>query len=306
MTVRSRAGAAILSKGMRKRNNVSRSDTVWAGVLLLPLLIGLGLVYFSAFYGLRMSFTEWDIVRPAQWIGLENYRTLMNDDLFWISIRNTAKLTLLIVPAKIILGILIALMINQPLKGISFFRLLFFFPAACSVVAIALLWSFLYDSTGLLNTLLGYLGVPKVYWLDPENAMNSVGIMNIWSGMGYIALLFLAGLQNIPNDYYEASRVDGANTFQQFWKITLPLLTPTTFFVLVTLMISSLQTFGEVFILEGRLNSTLTLVQHIYNEAFARFHMGYASALAYVLVITIFIITMINLRLQKLWVSYDL
>jgi multiple sugar transport system permease protein len=274
--------------------------------MLVPLMIGLGLVYFSALYGLRMSFTRWDIVRPPEWIGLENYRAVLQDELFWISVRNTARLTLLIVPLKIILGLGIALMINQPLRGITFFKLVYFFPAACSVVAIALLWGYLYDPTGLLNSMFGYLGLPKVYWLDPENAMNSIGIMNVWSGMGYIALLFLAGLQNIPTEYYEASRVDGANRLQQFWKITLPLLTPTTFFVLVILMIGALQTFGEVFILQGRLNSTRTIVQHIYNEAFARFNMGYASALAYILVVTIFIITFINLRLQKRWVNYDL
>ncbi|MCQ6558803.1 carbohydrate ABC transporter permease [Paenibacillus mendelii] len=281
-------------------------DAAWAFLLLIPLFIGILLIYSSTIFGFVMSFTNWDIVRKAEWVGIENYRTLAEDELVWKAMRNTLYFLIIAIPAKLIIGLALAVLLNQKLKGVNFFRLTYFFPTACSVVAIALVWGYLYGVDGFLNTLLQGLGLSKVYWMDEHNAMNSIAIMSLWGGVGYIALLFLAGLQNVPPEYYEASRVDGANRFQQFRMITLPLLTPTTFFILITQMITVFQMFGENYLMPGPLNSTLSIVQYIFTEAFQGFRMGYASALSYILILIIFIITIVQFKLQKKWVNYDL
>jgi len=281
-------------------------DYVWAFLLLIPLLIGIALIYFSSIFGLIVSFTNWDIVQKAEWVGLQNYQDVAADEKVWKSLGNTLLFIVYSVPAKIILGLALAMLLNLKLKGVNFFKLLYFFPTACSIIAVALVWGYLYDSNGLLNNFLNDLGLSKVYWLDEYHAMGSVAIMSIWGGVGYNALLFLAGLQNIPIEYYEAGRVDGATRFQQFRLITIPLLTPTMFFVIVTLMIGSFQMFGEVYIIHGPLDSTLTIVPYIFSEAFQGFRMGYASALSYLLIVIILLITLLQLKLQKKWVNYDL
>jgi multiple sugar transport system permease protein len=282
------------------------SDAKWALLLLFPSLVGIGLVYFSAVFGLAMSFTSWDIVQTPKWTGTANYVTLFEDDLIWKAMSNTLVFLIITIPAKLIIGLLIAVLLNQKLRGINFFRLTYFFPTACSVVAIAFVWGYLYGTQGFLNKLLESIGLSKVYWMDADHALGSIAIMTLWGSMGYIALLFLAGLQNIPVEYYEASRVDGASKFQQMINITLPLITPTTFFIAITQIIGAFQIFGEVYLLSGPLNSTLMIVQYIFNEAFQGFRMGYASAISYLLIIIIFIITVIQLKLQKRWVNYDL
>jgi len=294
---------ASLTIGWKKRRYV---ETGWALLMLFPLLVGIALIYFSTLFGFAMSFTEWDIVRPAQWISLENYRAMADDELVWKALRNTLLFISVSIPAKLIIGLGLAILLNRGLRGISFFRLVFFFPTACSVVAVALVWGYLYGTDGYLNILLQGIGLGKVYWLDEHNAMSSIALMSLWTGMGYIALLFLAGLQNIPGEYYEATEVDGASKFRRFWHITLPLLTPTTFFILVTQLIAAFQMFGEVYLISGPLNSTLSVVQYIFNEAFQGFRMGYASALSYMLILIIFAITVLQLIFQKKWVNYDL
>lgn len=296
---------ADVIKSAKKKRRMS-PDALWAFILLIPLFVGIGLVYYSALFGFTMSFTSWDIVRKAEWIGISNYRTLIEDDLVWKAMSNTLIFLVITIPAKIILGFLLAVLLNQKLRGIQFFRLTYFFPTACSVVAIALVWGYMYGADGFLNQMLQGLGLSKVYWMDENHAMSSIAIMTLWVGMGYIALLFLAGLQNVPTDYYEASRVDGASKFQQMWKITIPLVTPTTFFILVTQIITAFQMFGEVYLLSGPANSTLTIVQYIFKEAFQGFRMGYASALSYILIVVILIVTVIQLKVQKRWVHYDL
>jgi len=294
------AGSSI---GRKKRKS---AEAGWAMLMLVPLLVGIALIYFSTLFGFAMSFTEWDIVRPAQWVGLDNYQAMADDALVWKALRNTLLFISLSIPAKMIIGLGLAALLNRGLKGIAFFRLVFFFPTACSVVAIALVWGYLYGTDGFLNKLLLDAGLGKVYWLDEHHAMGSIAFMSLWTGMGYIALLFLAGLQNIPGEYYEATEVDGASKFRKFWHITLPLLTPTTFFVLVTQLIAAFQMFGEVYLISGPLNSTLSVVQYIFNEAFQGFRMGYASALSYFLILIIFAITVVQLAFQKKWVNYDL
>lgn len=304
-TSRQPALADVRSHPGRLRR-LRHSEQMWAIVFLIPLAIGLGLVYFSAVYGLAMGFTDWNVIGTPRWAGLANYAAILQDQRFWTAMQNTLWLVLITVPLKMIIGLGLAMLLNHRVRGVSVFRLAFFFPFTCSVVAIALLWGYLYDPDGLLNTVLAFFGMNKVYWMSAQNALGSVSAVLVWEGMGYVALLFLAGLQNIPQEYYDAARVDGANRLQQVRHVTLPLLSPTTFFVLVIIFIGAFQTFGEVYVLKGPQDSTLTIVQYIYENAFSDFDMGYAAALSYILIVIIFIVTVIQLRLQKRWVHYDL
>ncbi len=278
----------------------------WLPLLLLPIMLGLGLVYFSAFQGLALGFTDWNLISPANWVGLRNFSAILNDARFWLSLRNTFTIVVLTVPAKVVLGLGLAVLLNRVVRGSSFFRLALFFPTSCSVVAVAFLWTYLYDVDGLFNKILTWLGMPTIEWMSPGRALWSVSTMIVWGSIGYVSLLFLAGLQSIPQEYYDASTVDGASGWQQFRFITFPLLTPTTFFVIITSMIGALQTFGEVYVLSGPMDSTLTIMGYIYERAFTSFDMGYAAALSGFLIVIILIVTVLQLRLQRRWVTYEL
>lgn len=277
----------------------------WLPILLLPITIGLGLVYFSAFQGLALGFTDWNLISPASWVGLQNFNQIVQDPRFWLSLRNTFTIVILTVPAKVVLGLGLAVLLNRVVRGSSFFRLALFFPTSCSVVAVAFLWTYLYDVDGLFNKVLAGLGMEPVEWMAPGRALWSVSTMIVWGSIGYVSLLFLAGLQSIPQEYYDASTVDGASPWQQFLHITFPLLTPSTFFVIITSMIGALQTFGEVYVLKGPMDSTLTIMGYIYERAFTSFDMGYAAAMSGFLIVIILIVTVLQLRLQKRWVTYD-
>lgn len=283
-----------------------RNDSLWALLLLLPLLIGLSLVYYAILFSFGISFADWDIVRSPSLTGTKNYEALLSDPKLITAFKNTIVFIVFTIPLKMVFGLLFALLLNLKLRGRNFFKLSYFFPYACSIVAVALLWGHFFNPNGLINQLLAMIGGPRIYWLVGDLSIVSVGIMSIWATLGYTALLYLAGLQNIPPDYYEASRIDGANTHRQFWLITLPLLSPTTFFIFILLLITSFQVFGEVYIINSQpFDATLTIVQYIFVNAFEQFKMGYASALAYVLVVIILAITIIQLVLQKKWVHYD-
>jgi len=277
----------------------------WLPVLLLPIIIGLGLVYYSAVQGLALGFTDWNLISPASWVGAENFAAILNDPRFWLSMRNTFIIVALTIPTKLVLGLGLAIVLQRIVGGSSFFRLALFFPTSCSVVAVAFLWTYLYDADGLFNKTLIAVGMDPVEWMSPGRALLSISTMIVWGSVGYVTLLFVAGLQSIPQEYYDASVVDGANSWQQFRHITLPLLTPTTFFVVVTAMITAFQTFGEVYVLSGPMDSTLTIMAYIYERAFTSFEMGYAAALAGFLIVIILIVTVFQLRLQRRWVNYD-
>ncbi len=290
----------------RPRSRVTPGAGRWLPVLLIPLIIGLGLVYFAAIEGLALGFTDWNLISPASFIGLDNYRDILDDPRFWTATKNTVVIVLLTVPGKIAVGFVLALALNKIRRFSSFFRLALFFPVSCSVVAVAFIWTYLYDADGVFNRIRAATGRPQVNWLEPGLALWSVSAMIIWAGVGYVALLFVAGLQSIPLEYYDAATVDGANRRQQLRHITLPLLTPTTFFVLITAMIAAMQTFGEVYVLTGPVDSTLTIMSYIYERAFTGFEMGYAAALSAFLIAAILLVTVVQLRLQRRWVTYEL
>ncbi len=286
------------------------SDAVAGYVLLLPTI--LGLLFFSlgpVIASALLSLTRWDGLSPPVWTGIDNYRLLFTDPLFWTALHNTLYYTVGSVVPSIILALLLALAVNQKIKGVVFFRTLYFLPVISPPVAIAILWGWLYNAQyGLIDAILNRLGISPLQWLsDPSTAMISIMIMSIWSGLGYNMVLFLAGLQGIPEELYEAARMDGANRWVLFRHLTVPLLSPTTFFILILSMIGSFQLFDYVYIMTngGPMYSTMSIVLYIYQMAFQNFKMGYASSLAYVLFVIIAVVTFVQFRLQRRWVHYE-
>lgn len=262
--------------------------------LLIFLLIPVGFSFF-------LSFRDWDQPKfqDAPYIGLDNYDFLMGDKRFWHAMGNTAYYTALSVPLGMALSLAVAAILNQKLRGVNLFRILFFIPVISSWVAVSIIWVTLLDpNVGIVNYLLKLVGLPSVNWLgDPRSAMPSLVLISIWKGLGFQMIIWLSGLQAIPQELYEAASIDGANRWQSFWGITLPLLTPTTLFLAVTGVIGSFQVFAPVYVISkgGPLGSTDVAMFHIYQRAFQNFDFGYASAQSWVLFAVIFIATLIQL-----------
>lgn len=302
-------GLTLNDVKLKQKINYNKQDKRWALFFLSPYIIGLLLFWLGPIIAsFLISFTDWELVGKPIWIGLENYKQLMHDELFIKSLVNTAYYTVISVPLSMSLSLLLAIAMNQKLKGIVFFRTAFFMPHISSMVAVALLWSWIYNSQyGLLNYFLGLFGIPPQNWLgDPKLAMPALIVMSVWKGLGYNMMIWLAALQGIPEDLYEAARIDGASKWQQFKNITVPLLSPTTFLLLILGFIGSFQVFEQSYVMTkgGPAYATLTMVLYIYSNAFEWLKMGYASAMAYILAIIIFILTLIQLKFQKKWVHY--
>ena len=272
------------------------------GFLLFSLLpVGATLV---------ISLLNWDLIRDPEFVGFQNYTTLLTKDpIFREVLFNTAYFVIGVVPASIIISLMLALVMNNGLKGISLFRAIFFIPVITSSVAVAMLWRWLYNTDyGLINVGLDALGLPYIPWLTSTDwAMPAVIIMAVWKSLGYNMVIYLAGLQGISPTLYEAAALDGAGGWARFRDITLPLLGPTTFFILVISVINSFQVFDLTFILTqgGPGIATTTIVMYIYDQGFRYFQMGYAAAIAWVLFIIIFLITLAQMQYQKRWVHYD-
>jgi multiple sugar transport system permease protein len=286
-----------------------QDDAFWGYLFIAPQVIGLlAFVLFPVGYSLYLCFATWDFIDTPQWAGLANFRAVFADDVFWTSVRNTFSLVLGIVPLTMGCALVLALLTNRPLRGLGFYKAAFFLPMVTASVAIAMVWYWLYaPDFGLINTGLSYLGITGPGWLaDPAWAKPAVIIMATWQGVGYFYLLFLAGLKNVPREFYEAAALDGANRLNQFRYITLPLLSPTTFFILTTMLISTFGIFNEVFILTrgGPVYATHTMVMYIYNQAFQFFKMGEAAVASWVLFVILFIVTLIQLRFARRWVHY--
>jgi multiple sugar transport system permease protein len=289
-----------------------RQEALVGYLFILPWLIGfvvffLGPIIASAI----LSMTEWNIVGAPEWIGLQNYRTIFtNDARFLKSVQVTLTYSALYLPLEVACGIGLAVLMNQKLKGIGIFRTLFYMPSVVPQVAAALVWVWMLNARyGVVNTVISWFGAEGPNWLgSPQYVLPSLIIIALW-GVGGTAIIYLAGLQNIPETYYEAAIVDGANAFQRFTRITLPLLSPTIFFQLVLGLIGVFQTFTPAFIAAGGtggpLQSGLFYMLYIYNRGFVTLRMGYASALAWILTIFILIVTVIVLRSSSYWVHYE-
>ncbi|WP_094550458.1 carbohydrate ABC transporter permease [Petroclostridium xylanilyticum] len=285
------------------------SDSAWAVVLLLPNFLGfLTFVFLPVIAAFVLSFAQWDLINPIKWVGFGNYIELFKDEVFIKVFWNTIYFSVGTVPVGIALSLLLAIALDQNIMGIKFYRAAYFLPVISSMVAVAVVWQWIYNPEyGLLNFLLSVIGIKGPSWLSSTTwAMPAIMITNIWKGLGFNMLLFLAGLQGISESYYEAADMDGASWFAKFRHITIPLLSPTTFFVTVMSIINSFQVFDSVFLMTkgGPNRSTSVLVHYLYQNAFQYFRMGYASAIAYVLFFLVLFFTLIQLWRQKSWVVY--
>jgi ABC-type sugar transport system permease subunit len=286
-----------------------RRDYLTFLAFIAPNFILFGVFTFWPFvYSFVLSLTKWNMIGTAKFVQLENYEKMLNDPVFWLVLKNTVFLALGVVIVKLILALALALLLNQRLAGRSLYRAIVFSPTFTTSVAVAMVWTWIFDPFyGVLRVPLSWFGLPSPEWLSDVNwSLPAIIIVSIWSGLGYDMVIFLAGLQGVPREYYEAARVDGASNWQVFRSITFPLLSPTTFFLTITAIISAFKTFDIVSVMTGGgpLNSSNVYIHYVYQNAFKWFKMGYASALAVVFFIMILIITLIQFRISRRWVYY--
>jgi multiple sugar transport system permease protein len=296
----------------RRRHTLARREAVAGYLFLLPNMIGF--VIFTALAVVAsaiISLTTWDLLSSPEFVGFDNYIELFtNDPLFRTVLLNTLYFTAVSVPASTVIALILALVFNTGLRAIPLFRTAYFLPVITATVVVALIWRWFYNPDfGILNYVLWEIGVdaPPNWLASRRWAMPAVIILSVWKQVGYNMVIFLAGLQAIPSTLYEAATTDGANRWQRFRHITLPLLTPTTFFVLVITIIGSLQVFDAVLVLTdgGPANATRTVVYHIWEEAFVFLEMGYASAVAWILFFMVFLVTVLQWKIQGRWVHYE-
>jgi multiple sugar transport system permease protein len=285
-------------------------QTLTAILFLLPNIVGfLAFTAIPVGAAFLLAFYDWDLLLAPSFAGLENFSQLLSDPVFRAAFINTAYFTVATVPLSVALGLFAALLVNQALRGIVLFRSIFLLPYVTVTVALSLVWKWLYlPDVGLVNSVLAFVGIDGPAWLtSPTWAMPALILMSVWKGFGYNMVIFLAGLQTIPEHLYEAAKIDGATGWRRFLHITLPLLSPTTFFVVVISIINSFQVFDQALIMTngGPGTSTTTLVLLIYQEGFQSFNMGYASAIALTLFAVVFIFTVIQFLLQRRWVNYE-
>ena len=292
-------------------SSIKAQEAKWGYIFLLPWLVGLvlfilGPILASAY----LSFTEYEIINSPKFIGLGNYTKAFTDDaLFWPSMGRTFLYALAVVPLGLLGSLFLALLLNQGLRGSNLFRTIFFLPSLTPAVALALLWTWLFHpSVGPINVILGFVGIEGPGWLTSKDwALSALTIISLWAIVGGNAMLiFLAGLQGVPKEFYEAAEIDGAGAWAKFRAVTLPLITPTLFFNLVLGIIGALKVFTLAFVatLGGPSYSTWFYALHIYRQAFEYFRMGYGSALAWIFVVILLVFTLIQLRLSDRWVYY--
>lgn len=284
--------------------------TLTAYSFILPNFIGfLIFTFIPIVISIGLSFMEWDTANPAKFVGLKNFKRLLSDETFRISFGNTIYYTVATVPLTLVCALLLAILLNKGIKGVKVYRAVFFLPYITSIVAVAVVWNMLLHPTmGPVNEFLKWIGIqnPPGWTASTEWALPAVIITSIWRSVGYYMVIYLAGLQGIPGELYEAATVDGANWWHKFKSITLPMLTPTTFFVMVMLTINSFKVFDLILVMTGGGpgRATNVLVYQIYNEAFINFKFGYSSAIAMVLFGLVLGITIIQFKLEEKWVNY--
>ena len=286
-------------------------ETLWAIFFISPWVIGLlaftlGPMIASFYY----SFNEYNILTPPQWLGFQNYIKLFNDSLFWQSWKVTLSFALFALPLNLVIGYLLAVLLNQKVPGLNMWRTIYYLPAVISGVAVAVLWSRLFNpNLGWINYALGLIGIKGPAWLQsPDWAIPALIIMNLWS-VGGTMIIYLSGLQGVPTTLYEAARVDGANRVQSFFHITLPMTSPVIFFNLVMGLISTFQYFTVAYTTSGGTGgparSTLFYNLYLYQNAFTYFEMGYASAMAWVLFFIVLLLTLLVFKSSAAWVFYE-
>ncbi len=294
------------AKKISNKNRVkARKNGISALFFISPtLVIFLTFIIFPVFFSFYLSFHQWNMFSTEQsYVGLENYVRLFGESEFWEVLKNTLIYTIGTVPLNMALSLWVAYVLNRKIIGKKFLRTAFFAPVIISPVAAAVIWRWMYDPNfGLINYFLSFFGIKGPNWLnEPNSAMFALILMAVWKTFGINMVLFSAGLQGIPENYYEAADIDGAGRWSKFWRITIPLLSPTTFFIMVMSIIGSFQVFDIVYVLTsgGPLGSTKVLVFYLYEHAFKFFEMGYASAVAYVLFTILIILTLLQVKYMR-------
>lgn len=301
-----------MSKQSNRRQKIRfyRREGMSAIFFLSPTMLVFSVfILFPVLFSFYLSFHSWNMFSSERtFVGLENYHHMITNPEFWQVLKNTAIYTFATVPLSIALALAVAFFLNKKIIGKKLLRTAYFTPVIVSAVAAAVIWRWIYDpSFGLLNYALGFIGIAPINWInDATAAMAALIIMGVWKSLGFNMVLYLAGLQGIPEHYYEAADIDGAGGWLKFWRITVPLLGPTTFFITVMSVITSFQVFDIVYVLThgGPMGATKVLVFYLYEHAFKFFNMGYASAAAYVLFAIIFIFTLLQIRYGRSKVHY--
>jgi multiple sugar transport system permease protein len=281
-------------------------EAIWGYAFITPnFLIILVFTFLPVFFSLYMSMTDWNILSKPNFIGFENYTRILSDPVARQTFFNTFYFTCLSVPINVILTLFLASLMNQKIRHISFFRTAFYLPVISASVAVSLMFMWLMANNGLINQFISVLGLAPVRWLtDPKIALNSVIGVTIWKGLGLNMIIFLAALQDVPHELIEAASIDGANRFQQFIRITIPMISPVIFFVTITSIIGSFQSFDLVYNMThgGPGHATTLIGYYIWKQAFDYLNMGYGAALAYVVFVVILVFTIIQWILRKRWV----
>lgn len=292
-----------------KMTAAAKNEARWAWAFVLPTILGLIILnFYPAIDTVIQSFQKTgDFGMGNKWVGLENYKNVLSAGETWQSLLNTVKYAIIEVPFGVCIALVLAVFLNKKLKGTSTFRTIFFLPMVCAPAAVAMVWKWLYNQQfGLLNNLFK----TNIAWIsDPNLAWISIGVIGVWSVIGYNMVLFISGLQEIPGDYYEAAAIDGATGIKQFFKITVPLLSPTTFFIVQTRLIGALTIFDLMFMVMDKTNIALQKTQSIvylfYDYAFTKSNKGYGAAIVMVLVAFIMVVTFIMQRAEKKLVFYN-
>ena len=285
-------------------------EKFWLWLMLLPTIVGLVFGTIGSLLAtLGLSLFDWDLINPPTWAGLSNYTALFQNKDYIEAFVNTLKFSALYVPAVVVISLLLAVLLNRKLRGVGIFRTIYFLPSVTSAVATALVWNMIYGKdTGILNLMMESLKLNPICWLCTNNAMMSVVIVNVWGAIGEGMIIFLAGLTAIPNDYYEAASLDGADKIQQFFRVTLPLITPSIFFQTLISAINAFQAYDYIYMLtrRGQGDSTVPVaVYSIYRNAFHFFRMGDASAQAIQLAVLVAIFMGIMFWWERRYVVYE-
>lgn len=302
----------------RKNKKLKDESFLTASPFLLPSLIGLSIFYLLPMViSIFVSFTNWNGLDKLlssgfmadHYIGLKNYKDILTSAEFWAVLKNTVTYIVMYIPLMLIVALLVAVLLSRQRKGVGAFRVIYYIPVLTSWVAASLIWkTILAPQFGAMNNILAFFGIEGPGWfLDEKWAMPAIVLASVWKDMGFFGLILLSGIMNINKSYYEAAEIDGANSIQRFFKITLPLLTPSLFYVLIVSLINSFQLFPQIMIMTdgGPNGATQVMVERIYKYGFRYFEMGYASAFSWILFVIIMICTAVQLKGQEKWVNYD-
>jgi len=291
----------------QKMTGYRRKEAIWGYLFIAPnMLLVLIFTLLPVFFAFGVSLTDWNLLSAPEFVGLDNYINIFQDPVAKITLRNTLVFTALSVPLRIILPIFLAVALNQKIRGLAAYRTSYYLPVITASVAVSMVFLWILDSNyGLLNRLLVNFGLNPVGWLsDPSVALFSIVLVTVWRGLGFNMIIFLAALQDVPEDLYDVADIDGANALQKFFYLTIPMITPAIFFTLITGVIDSFQSFDLVYNMTdgGPARSTYLVGYYIWRQAFEYLHMGYGAALAYLLFFAVLLVTIIQWSVRKRWV----